>query len=164
MMTTAYIVIVCRLLFFSFVTAKRGDIKANASGYETKTNHFLDMQCFTYLTALILFVSQCLGQKGFPEQFQTKLNISGLSPSQPLSQGIQHLLYDHVKLRARFDIQGWRSQQNETYMIQYKPEGAEADSVSRHIAEDKKSTCRNNLFSLPRKTTPCLISIPTIPN
>lgn len=79
---------------------------------------------------LILLVNQCLCQTGFPKQFQTTLNITGQSASPPLSQGAQKLLYDYENLRVRFDIQGWRSEQKEAYMIKYKPEGAEADSVS----------------------------------
>ncbi|CAF4300306.1 unnamed protein product, partial [Rotaria sordida] len=41
---------------------------------------------------------------------------------------VQLFLYDSINSRARFDIQGWRAKQNETYMVKYKPEGAEADS------------------------------------
>ncbi len=82
------------------------------------------------IVLVILFVNQCLSQTGFPKQFQTILNISGSSSSQPLSQGVQKLLYDYEHLRVRFDIQGWRAQQKEVYMIKYKPEGGETDSVS----------------------------------
>jgi hypothetical protein len=79
---------------------------------------------------LILFINQCLGQTGFPKQFQATLNISNLVwPTS--TQNVQKLLYDYEHLRVRFDIQGWRAKQNETYMIKYKPEGAEADSVRR---------------------------------
>ncbi|CAF0898497.1 unnamed protein product [Rotaria sordida] len=63
----------------------------------------------------------------FSSQFQTTLNISGLYQF-PITQGLQYLLYDYDNLRARFDIQGWREKQKETYMIQYKPKGAEPDS------------------------------------
>jgi hypothetical protein len=58
------------------------------------------------------------------------INISNLVwPTS--TQNVQKLLYDYEHLRVRFDIQGWRAKQNETYMIKYKPEGAEADSVRR---------------------------------
>jgi hypothetical protein len=77
---------------------------------------------------LILFINQCVSQKGFPKQFQATLNISKIIWH---TQDIQKLLYDYEHLRVRFDIQGWRAKQNETYMIKYKPEGAEADSVRR---------------------------------
>ena len=77
---------------------------------------------------LILCVNQCLSQNGFPKQFQATLNITGMSR---LDAGLRRLLYDYENLRARFDVQGWRAQQNETYMIQYKPKGAEPDTVSR---------------------------------
>ncbi len=59
------------------------------------------------------------------------MNISGLASWQTLTQGVQKLLYDYEPLRVRFDIQGWRAQQNETFMITFKPEGAEADSISK---------------------------------
>ncbi|CAF1354996.1 unnamed protein product, partial [Rotaria sordida] len=71
-------------------------------------------------------------QTGFPKQFQATLNITGLQ-SWPLpSFGFQYLLYDYTNSRARFDIKGWRLKQNETYMIQYKPKGAEADTPASH--------------------------------
>ncbi len=54
-----------------------------------------------------------------------------MSSSQILTPGVQKLLYDYEHLRVRFDVQGWRAQQNETYMLKYKPEGAETDSVSK---------------------------------
>ncbi|CAF1181533.1 unnamed protein product [Rotaria magnacalcarata] len=76
----------------------------------------------------ILFTNEYLCQTGFPKQFQTILNITGLYSWQTSTHGVQQLLYDYTNLRVRFDIQGWRSQQNETYMIKYKPEGAEAGS------------------------------------
>jgi hypothetical protein len=81
-------------------------------------------------TVLILCINQCLSQKGFPKQFQTTLNISGLQSWQTSTLGVQKLLYDYENLRVRFDIKGWRSNQSESYMIKYKPEGAEAGSVS----------------------------------
>jgi len=79
------------------------------------------------LLLLILFINQCFSQIGFPKQFQATLNISGASSLEP---AFQQLLYDYENLRVRFDIQGWRLKQSETYMVKYKPEGAEADSVS----------------------------------
>jgi hypothetical protein len=85
----------------------------------------------TMLTMLVmLFLHQCLGQRGFPKQFQTILNISGLASWDTPTMGVQRLLYDYEHSRARFDISGWRAEQNETYILKYKPEGAEADSVS----------------------------------
>ncbi len=77
---------------------------------------------------LILCINQCLSQTGFPKQFQATLNITG---SSPLQEGVQQLLYDYENLRVRVDIKGWRLQQNKTYLLKYKPEGAEADSVSK---------------------------------
>ncbi|UJR06900.1 hypothetical protein I4U23_011190 [Adineta vaga] len=77
---------------------------------------------------LILCVNQCISQKGFPTQFQTILNITGLQSWQTPTTGIQRLLYDYDNLRVRFDIRGWRLNQSEAYMLKYKPEGAEADS------------------------------------
>ncbi len=79
---------------------------------------------------MIFFLHQCLCQTGFPKQFQAVLNISGLASWETSTLGVQKLLYDYEHLRVRFDIQGWRAKQNETYMLKYKPEGAEADSVS----------------------------------
>ncbi|CAF1228125.1 unnamed protein product [Adineta steineri] len=76
----------------------------------------------------VLFINKCVSQRGFPKQFQTSLNISGSASAPILTPGVQYLLYDYNNLRVRFDVQGWRAQQNETYMIKYKPEGAEADS------------------------------------
>jgi hypothetical protein len=80
---------------------------------------------------LILFIEQCLSQRGFPKQFQAILNISGLDSWDAPTPGVKQLLYDYENLRVRYDIQGWRWKQNETYMIQNKPKGAEADSVIR---------------------------------
>lgn len=79
---------------------------------------------------LILTIHQCLGQNGFPKQFQTTLNISGMNSGQTYGNGIQKLLYDYVNLRARFDVEGWRAKQKEAYVLKYRPQGAEADSVS----------------------------------
>ena len=79
---------------------------------------------------LILFVSECLSQNGFPKQFQAIVNISGIGSWDSPSPGVKQLLYDQESLRVRFDVQGSRAKQNETWMLQYKPKGAEADSVS----------------------------------
>ncbi len=78
---------------------------------------------------LILCFNQCLSQNGFPKQFQATLNITGLQ-SWDTSLDVQKLLYDYQNLRVRFDIQGWRLKQKEVYMVKYKPQGAEPDSVS----------------------------------
>jgi len=80
---------------------------------------------------LLLYINQCLSQKGFPKQFQATLNISGLRSWDSPFLGVKQLLYDYENLRARFDIHGWQTQQNETWILKYKPEGAEADTVSR---------------------------------
>ena len=82
------------------------------------------------LMLLSLLAHPCLGQRGFPSQFQAVMNISGLQSWQTSTQGVQQLLYDSINSKVRFDIQGWRSEQNETYMLQNQPKGAEADSVS----------------------------------
>jgi hypothetical protein len=79
---------------------------------------------------VILFLQQCLGQKGFSKQFQATLNISGIAAWDSPALGVKQLLYDYENLRIRFDIHGWRAQQNETFMLKYKSEGAEAGSVS----------------------------------
>ena len=79
---------------------------------------------------LILSMNQCLSQKGFPKQFQATLNISGANEWNRMSQGVQKLVYDYTNLRVRFDIYGLEFEQNEAYIIKYKPEGAEANSVS----------------------------------
>ncbi|CAF5142838.1 unnamed protein product, partial [Rotaria sp. Silwood1] len=85
------------------------------------------MKQIIFLTLLVLLTNQCSCQKGFPKQFQAKLNISDQSKS-ILYDGVQLLLYDSINSRARFDVRGWRAKQNETFMVKYKPEGAEADS------------------------------------
>ncbi|UJR10783.1 hypothetical protein I4U23_014970 [Adineta vaga] len=85
-------------------------------------------QNLEFFKLLILSLNQCLCQKGFPQQFQATMNISGLQIYDPSVQGVLYLLYDYTNLRARLDIQGWRAKQNETYMIKYKPEGAESGS------------------------------------
>lgn len=84
-----------------------------------------------------LLINQCLSQTGFPKQFQTTLNISSINSWPIYADGLQELLYDHEKLRVRIDVQGWRTKQNETYMIKYKPEDAEADSVSEISSNDR---------------------------
>ncbi len=81
---------------------------------------------------LILFINQCLCQRGFPKQFQATLNVTGSAPWQQPGEGLQQLLYDYENLRVRIDIEGWRAKQNETYMVKYHPEGAEADSVRKN--------------------------------
>ncbi|UJR12029.1 hypothetical protein I4U23_016207 [Adineta vaga] len=89
------------------------------------------MQQVLFLTLFVFFlllIDKYLCQKGFPQQFQATIFVKGVSPVQPQLQGVQYLLYDSVKLRVRVDVQGLRLKQNETYMIKYKPEGAEADS------------------------------------
>jgi len=90
---------------------------------------------------LILFINQCLCQRGFPKQFQATLNISGLPSWKTPTQGIQQLLYDYENLRVRMDIKGWSEAQNETYILKYKPEGAEADSVSKKLFFITKKSC-----------------------
>ena len=79
----------------------------------------------------ILFVNQCPSQNGFPKQFQAILNISGIGSWDSPFPGVKQLLYDYENFRARFDIQGSRAKQNETWMLQYKPKGAETDTVHR---------------------------------
>ena len=83
-----------------------------------------------YLVLLTLFINQCSSQTGFPKQFQATLNITGLQSYSTL--GIQQLLYDYTNSRVRFDITGWLLKQNETYMVQYKPKGAEANTVNKN--------------------------------
>ncbi len=85
-----------------------------------------------YFVLLTLFINQCSSQTGFPKQFQTTLNITGLQSYTTL--GIQQLLYDYTNSRVRFDIKGWRLKQNETYMVQYKPKGAEPNTVNKNNA------------------------------
>ena len=81
------------------------------------------------LLVVIISVDQCLSQKGFPKQFQTVFNKTDQASRSLLIQGLQHLLYDYNNLRARFDILSWRTNQTETYILEYKPKGAEPDSV-----------------------------------
>ncbi len=113
---------------------------------------------------LILFINQCVGQTGFPKQFQATLNVSGLTSWRTPTAGVQKLLYDNEHLRVRFDIQGWRAKQNETYMIKYKPEGAEADSVRRKELVIKKKINDKVCFSQLRRVIQCLTSIRIIQN
>ncbi len=96
---------------------------------------------------MLLFLHECLSQRGFPKQFQATLNISGMASAQILTLGVQKLLYDYEHLRVRFDVQGWRAQQNETYMLKYKPEGAEADSVSQKKLSKQMKITPEILFS-----------------
>ncbi len=84
------------------------------------------------LMLLILCVNQCASQIGFPIQFQATLNVSGYTSWRTPSLGVQQLLYDYKNSRVRFDIEGYRAKQNETYMTIYKPKGAEANSVSNN--------------------------------
>ncbi|CAF4253978.1 unnamed protein product, partial [Rotaria magnacalcarata] len=87
-----------------------------------------EMRQTIYLLLLTLFLNQCSSQKGFPEQFQATLNITSLQQYPLPTLGLQQLLYDYTNSRVRFDIKGWLMKQNETYMVQYKPKGAEADT------------------------------------
>lgn len=80
--------------------------------------------------ALVLFINQCVCQNGFPKQFQATINITTLN-SWPVSSGLQNLLFDYTNLRARFDIEGWRLKQKETYLLIYEPPGAESGSVRK---------------------------------
>lgn len=80
---------------------------------------------------LMLFANVCLGQKGFPTQFQATINISGSGSWDSPFPGVKQLLYDYDNLRIRFDIQGHRDQQKETWILKYKPSDAEPDSVRR---------------------------------
>ncbi|CAF1275507.1 unnamed protein product [Didymodactylos carnosus] len=67
-----------------------------------------------------------LSQTGFPKQFVAILNQTSLQAWQ--NSGVQQFVYDSILQRIRFDLKGWREKQNETYMIQYKPSGAEHGS------------------------------------
>ncbi|CAM4773131.1 unnamed protein product [Rotaria magnacalcarata] len=115
------------------------EITAIGGGYEIyKARVFRDtavlntkifeMRQTIYLLLLTLFLNQCSSQKGFPEQFQATLNITSLQQYPLPTLGLQQLLYDYTNSRVRFDIKGWLMKQNETYMVQYKPKGAEADT------------------------------------
>ncbi|CAF1448399.1 unnamed protein product [Rotaria magnacalcarata] len=86
------------------------------------------MKQIIFLTFLALLTNKCSCQPGFPKQFQATLNITGLESWQTSTSAVQQLLYDYINSRARFDITGWRKNQSKTYMMQYKPKGAEADS------------------------------------
>lgn len=101
------------------------------------------MKQLVVLIVLILSMNECLSQRGFPKQFQATLNISGTNEWNRLSQGVHKLMYDYANLRVRFDIYGWKFEQNETYIIKYKPEGAEADSVSTNKLSMTKLLAKN---------------------
>jgi hypothetical protein len=81
---------------------------------------------------LIVCINQCVSQRGFPKQFQATLNVSGYTSWRTPSLGVQQLLYDYQNLRVRSDVEGYQAKHNVTYMILYKPKGAEADSVSNN--------------------------------
>ncbi|CAF2842800.1 unnamed protein product, partial [Rotaria sp. Silwood2] len=81
-----------------------------------------------FLTLLVLLTNKCSCQRGFPKEFQAKLNISGLYTWPTTTFGVQELLYDHIHSRVRFDTTGRLANQTETYMVQYQPKGAEAGS------------------------------------
>jgi hypothetical protein len=93
------------------------------------TTNIGEMKYLMLILLSTVLIIQCSCQTGFPRQFQATLNISGLYSWQPSAYGVQQLLYDHDNLRVRIDVQGWQSKQNETYMLIYKPPGAEIDSV-----------------------------------
>lgn len=99
----------------------------SSAEYLKKNSHKMKVICWL---SLILFINEYSCQTGFPKQFQATLNITGAPSWQ--SFYAQQLLYDYTNLRARIDVKGWRSKQNETYMFQYKPKGAESGSVGRH--------------------------------
>ncbi|CAF2106046.1 unnamed protein product [Rotaria magnacalcarata] len=86
------------------------------------------MRQIIFLTLVAFLTNKCSCQRGFPEQFQAKLNITELQSVQTSTSRIQPLLYDYTNSRARFDITGGRKNQSETYMVQYQPKGAEAGS------------------------------------
>ena len=96
------------------------------------------MRQITWILLLVLSLNQCLGQKGFPKQFQAVFNVTVVQSSDLVTQGVQSLLYDYVNLRVRYDYQGWLSKQNETNMIIYKPQGAEPDSVGKVLCHSLK--------------------------
>ncbi|CAF1198321.1 unnamed protein product [Rotaria sp. Silwood1] len=82
------------------------------------------------LTILLIQHSQSHSEqkpKGFPKQFVAILNQTSYLHWKD-SSAPEQLVYDFINQRARFDIKGWRAKQNETYMIQYKPNGAEQGS------------------------------------
>ena len=131
-------------------------------GYIHKASHHTavsKMKQTTVLIALILLINECFSQTGFPKQFQTTLNISSINSWSIYGDGLQKLLYDYENLRVRMDVQGWREKQNETYMIKYKPEGAEADSVSKtSFVIGNRSTIKS-MFSQLHKVIRYSISI-----
>ncbi|CAF5095090.1 unnamed protein product [Rotaria sp. Silwood1] len=82
------------------------------------------------ITILLIQHSQSHSEqqpKGFPKQFVAILNQTSYLHWKD-SGAPEQLVYDFINQRARFDIKGWRAKQNETYMIQYKPNGAEHGS------------------------------------
>ncbi|CAF1238262.1 unnamed protein product [Didymodactylos carnosus] len=79
----------------------------------------------TFLS-FVLLLEASLSQTGFPKQFVAILNQTSLQAWQ--NSGVQQFVYDSILQRIRFDLKGWREKQNETYMIQYKPSGAEHGS------------------------------------
>ncbi|CAF2633930.1 unnamed protein product [Rotaria sp. Silwood2] len=82
------------------------------------------------LTILLIQHSQSHSEqkpKGFPKQFVAILNQTSYLHWKD-SGAPEQLVYDFINQRARFDIKGWRAKQNETYMIQYEPNGAEQGS------------------------------------
>ena len=89
------------------------------------------------LMLIMLSVNACLSQKGFPTQFQATINISGSGSWDSPIPGVKQLLYDYENLRIRFDVQGHRDQQKETWILKYKPPGAEPDSVRRKTCRKK---------------------------
>lgn len=114
------------------------------------------MRQITCVLLLAFSLNQCLGQKGFPKQFQAVFNVTVVQSGDLVTQGVQSLLYDYVNLRARYDYKGWRSNQNETNIIIYKPQGAEPDSVSRLLCYSLKGLI---VFSRLRMTMSCITSV-----
>ncbi|CAF0821499.1 unnamed protein product [Rotaria sordida] len=104
------------------------------------------------ITLIILLIQHCHSHseqqpKGFPKQFVAILNQTSYL-HQKDSGAPEQLVYDFINQRARFDIKGWRAKQNETYMIQFKPNGAEHESISniRRTENNEASThhvCRS---------------------
>ncbi|CAF5077956.1 unnamed protein product, partial [Rotaria magnacalcarata] len=64
------------------------------------------MRQIIFLTLVAFLTNKCSCQRGFPEQFQAKLNITELQSVQTSTSRIQPLLYDYTNSRARFDITG----------------------------------------------------------
>ncbi|CAF0842638.1 unnamed protein product [Didymodactylos carnosus] len=80
-----------------------------------------------FLTILFCVFGKYFCQNGFPQQFFAVINYTSPLPYE-FKTGVQQLLYDYKNLRTRFDIEGWRAKQNETYLLEYKPKGAEQGS------------------------------------